>query len=119
MLHLLHLMPMHHLTQLILLLLVLLALMGLVKLHTVLQKKGILQFLPQGLFACFKLAKHNAQEIHSHKKHVDEQLLKIEARQKEIMAKNDMPYSPLRAPMDFPPPPAFYDPWEEMGGPSW
>ena len=34
------------------------------------------------------------------------------------MAKNDMPYSPLRAPMDFPPPPVFYDPWEEMGGPS-
>jgi hypothetical protein len=49
---------------------------------------------------------------------VDEQLLKIEARQKEIMAKYDMPHSPLRAPMDFPPPPAFYNPWEEMGGPS-
>jgi hypothetical protein len=49
---------------------------------------------------------------------VDEQLLKIEARQKEIMARYDMPHSPLRAPMDFPPPPKFYNPWEEMGGPS-
>jgi hypothetical protein len=34
------------------------------------------------------------------------------------MAKYDMPHSPLRAPMDFSPPPSFYNPWEEMGGPS-
>ena len=86
--------------------------------HRALKKKGILKFLSQGLLACFNVAKHNAQEIHAHKKHVDEQLLKIEACQKEIMAKNDIPYSPLRAPMDFPPPPTFYNPWEEMGGPS-
>jgi hypothetical protein len=64
------------------------------------------------------VGRHNAQEIHDHKKHVDQQLLKIEARQKEIMAKYDMPHSPLRAPMDFPPPPTFYNPWEEMCGPS-
>jgi hypothetical protein len=49
---------------------------------------------------------------------VDEQLLKIKARQKEIMAKYDMPHSPLCAPMDFPSPPTFYNPWEEMDGPS-
>jgi hypothetical protein len=61
---------------------------------------------------------HNAEEIHAHKKYVDEQLLKIEARQKEIMAKSDIPHSPLRTPMDFPPPPTFYNPWDEMGGPS-
>jgi hypothetical protein len=30
------------------------------------------------------------QEIHDHKKHVDEQLLKIETRQKETMAKYEM-----------------------------
>jgi hypothetical protein len=70
------------------------------------------------LFACFNVGRHNAQEIHDHKKHVDEQLLKIEARQKKIMAKYDIPHSPLRAPMDFPPPSTFYNPWEEMGGPS-
>jgi hypothetical protein len=58
------------------------------------------------------------QEIHDHKKHVDEQLLKIEERQKEIMVKYDMPHSPLHALMNFPPPPTFYNPWEEMGGPS-
>jgi hypothetical protein len=57
---------------------------------------------------------HNAQEIRDHKKHVNEQLLKIEVRQKEIMAKYDMPHSPLRAPMDFPPPLTFYNPWEEI-----
>jgi hypothetical protein len=64
------------------------------------------------------VGRHNVQEIHNHKKHVDEQLLKIEVRQKEIMAKYDMLHSPLGAPMDFPPPPTFYNPWEEMGGSS-
>jgi hypothetical protein len=43
------------------------------------------------------MGRHNTQEIHDHKKHVDEQLLKIEARQKEIMAKYDTPHSPLHA----------------------
>jgi hypothetical protein len=82
------------------------------------KKKGILNFISQGLFACFNLGRHNAEEIHAHKKYVDEQLLKIEAWQKEIMAKSDIPCSSVRAPMDFPPPPTFYNPWEEMGGPS-
>jgi hypothetical protein len=50
--------------------------------HT-LKKKGILNFISQGLFACFNVGCHNAQEIHDHKKHVDEQLLKIEARQND------------------------------------
>ena len=82
------------------------------------KKKGILNFISQGLFACFNIGRHNAEEIHAHKKYVDEQLLKIEARQKELMAKQDIPHSPLRAPMDFPPPPSFYNPWEEMGSSS-
>jgi hypothetical protein len=56
--------------------------------------------------------------IHAHKKYVDEQLLKIEARQKEIIAKSDISLSPIHASMDFPPPSTFYNPWEEMGGPS-
>jgi hypothetical protein len=64
------------------------------------------------------VGRHNTEEIHAHKKYVDEQLLKIEARQKEIMAKNDIPHSPICAPMDFPPPLTFSNPWEEMGGPS-
>jgi hypothetical protein len=63
------------------------------------------------------VGRHNTEEIHAHKKYVDEQLLKIEARQKEIMAKNDIPHSPICAPMDFPPPLTFSNPWE-MGGPS-
>jgi hypothetical protein len=66
------------------------------------KKNGILSFISQGLFAYFTVGRHNAQEIHDHKKHVNEQLLKIEARQKKNMAKYDMPHSPLRAPMDFP-----------------
>jgi hypothetical protein len=74
------------------------------------KKKEILSFISQGLFACFNVGRHSAQEIYNHKKHVDEQLLKIEVRQKEIMTKYDMPHSPLRAPMDFPSPPTLYKP---------
>jgi hypothetical protein len=47
------------------------------------------------------------EEIHAYKKYVDEKLLKIKARQKEIMAKSDIPHSPIRALMDFPPPLTF------------
>ena len=64
------------------------------------------------------MAHHNADEIYAHKKHMDEELLKIERRQKELMAKNGIPHSPLRALMDFPPPLFFYNPWEEIGQPS-
>jgi hypothetical protein len=71
------------------------------------KKKGILSFISQGLFACFNVDCHNAQEIHAHREYVDEQLLKMEERQKALMAKNDMPLSPIHAPMDFPPPPTF------------
>jgi uncharacterized protein YozE (UPF0346 family) len=74
------------------------------------KKKGILSFISQGLFACFNVGRHNVQEIHAHRKYVDEQLLKMEERQKALMAKNNMPHSPIRAPMDFPPPPTFYNP---------
>jgi hypothetical protein len=56
------------------------------------------------------VGRHNAKEIHAHRKYVDEQLLKMEERQKALMAKNNMPHSPIRAPMDFPPPPTFYNP---------
>ncbi|RLM77883.1 hypothetical protein C2845_PM12G07230 [Panicum miliaceum] len=82
------------------------------------KKKGILCFISQGLFACFNVGRHNAQEIHAHRKYVEEQLLKMEERQKTLMAKNDMPHSLIRAPMDFPPPTTFYNPWEELGSSS-
>ena len=49
---------------------------------------------------------------------MDKQILKLENRQKDIMAKLEMPHSPPRDPMDFPPPPVFYNPWEELGGSS-
>jgi len=75
----------------------------------------MLNFISHGLFACFNIGKHNAEEIRAHRQHVDEQLLKIETRQKALMAKNDMEHSPVRATMEFPPPPVFYNPWGEMG----
>lgn len=78
-------------------------------------KKSTLASIAQGLFACFNVCRHTANELREHQKHVDEQMLKFETRQKALMAKNDMPHSPLREPRDFPPPPIFYNPWEDEG----
>ena len=44
---------------------------------------------------------------------MDEELLKFERRQKEIMAKVDLPHSPIREPRDFPTPPRVYNPWDD------
>jgi hypothetical protein len=44
---------------------------------------------------------------------MDEELLKIERRQKELMAKVDIPHSPVREPQDFPSPPSIYNPWDD------
>ena len=77
------------------------------------KKKGVLNFLSKSLFACFNVGKHLAERSHE----MDKQLLKLENRQKDIMAKLDMPHSPFKAD-DFPQPPVFYNPWEELGGPS-
>jgi hypothetical protein len=80
--------------------------------------KKKLNFISQGIFACLNMGCHNAKEIQAHNNYVDEQLLKIETRQKEIMTKSDIPHSSVRAPMDFPPAPTFYNLLEDMGGPS-
>ena len=45
---------------------------------------------------------------------MDEELLKFERRHKEIMAKVDLPYSPVREPRDFPTPPRVYNPWDDF-----
>ena len=44
---------------------------------------------------------------------MDEELLKFERRQKAIMAKFDLPHSPIREPRDFPMPPRVYNPWDD------
>ena len=44
---------------------------------------------------------------------MDEELLKFERRQKEIMAKVDLPHSLVREPRDFPTPPRVYNPWDD------
>ena len=44
---------------------------------------------------------------------MDEELLKFERRQKEIMAKVDIPYSPVRESRDFPTRPRVYNPWDD------
>jgi hypothetical protein len=36
------------------------------------KKKGILCFISQGLFACFNVGRHNAEEMYAHKKYVDD-----------------------------------------------
>jgi hypothetical protein len=44
---------------------------------------------------------------------MDEELLKIERRQKEIMGKVDIPYSPVCEPRDFSSPPPIYNPLDD------
>jgi hypothetical protein len=82
------------------------------------KKKSIFNFLSHGLFACFNVGKHNAQEIRAHRQHVDEQLIKLETRQKSLLAQHNIEHSLVREPMDFPPPPTFYNPWEIYGDTS-
>ena len=74
--------------------------------------KGKLAFIAQGIFACFNMCRQNSQEIREHRRYMNEELLKFERRQKEIMAKVDIPYSPVREPRDFPTPPRVYNPWD-------
>ena len=45
---------------------------------------------------------------------MDEELLKLERRQKKIMAKVDIPHSPIRKPRDFPSPPKIYNSWDDF-----
>jgi len=52
--------------------------------------------------------------MHEHRRYMDEELLKLERRQKEIMAKVDIPHSPIREPRDFPSPPKIYNPWGDF-----
>jgi hypothetical protein len=82
------------------------------------KNKSIFNFLSQGLFTCFNVGKHNAQEIRAHRPHVDDQLIKLETRQKALLIQNNIEHSPICEPMDFPPPPVFYNPWEIYGDTS-
>ena len=45
---------------------------------------------------------------------MNEKLLKLERRQKEICSRSNIPNFPVRAPPEFPPPPHVYNPWEDM-----
>ena len=77
-------------------------------------KKGKLEYIAQGIFACFNMCRQNSQEIREHRRYMDEALLKLEKRQKEIIAKVDLPFSPVREPRDFPTPPRVYNPWDDF-----
>jgi hypothetical protein len=54
--------------------------------------------IAEGVFACFNMCRQNAQEIRDLKKRLDEEHLKLERRQKELMTKADLPHSPVREP---------------------
>ena len=61
-------------------------------------KKSKLTMIAQGVFACFNMCRQNAQEMREQKRRLDEELLKLERRQKKIMTKIDLPHSPVREP---------------------
>ena len=73
-------------------------------------KKSKLTMIAQGVFACFNMCRQNAQEMREQKRRLDEELLKLERRQKKIMTKIDLPHSPVREPWDYPTPPRVYNP---------
>ena len=52
--------------------------------------------------------------MHEHRRDKDEELLKLERRQKEIMAKVDLLHSPICEPRDFPTPPRVYNLWDDF-----
>jgi hypothetical protein len=55
------------------------------------------------------MCRQNSKEIREYRRYMDEELIKFERRQKEIMAKVDLPHSPVREPRDFPTPPRVYN----------
>jgi hypothetical protein len=76
-------------------------------------KQGKLSFIAQGIFACLNMCHQNAQEMREHRRYMDEELLKMERRPKQLMAKVDIPHSPVREPRYFPSPPPIYNPWDD------
>ena len=49
---------------------------------------------------------------------MDEQLIRLESRQKALLTQHNIEHSPVREPLDLPPPPTFYNPWEGYGDAS-
>ena len=74
--------------------------------------------IAEGVFACFNMCRQNAQEICDLKKHLDEEHLQLERRQKELMTKADLPHSPVREPWDYPTPPRVYNPCDDFVPPQ-
>ena len=77
-------------------------------------KKGKLAFL----FACFNVCWQISDDAHKHRQYLEEERIKLETRQKEIMTKLDIPHSPIRQAREFTPPPPIYNPCGETGSSS-
>jgi hypothetical protein len=77
-------------------------------------KKNKMDFMAQGLFACFNMLRHEASEREKLTKWMVEEAHKQERRQKEIYAKLDMPHSPVHEPQVFTPPSPIDNPWENL-----
>ncbi|KAF8690409.1 hypothetical protein HU200_040760 [Digitaria exilis] len=76
------------------------------------KKKGLFNFITQGLKACFAIGKHNADEMRAHRIQTDKARHSLEKRQKDIMDKLNMDHSPVHSPLTFPSPPKFSTPWD-------
>ena len=77
-------------------------------------KKSKMTIIAEGVFACFNICRQNAQEMREHRRYLDEELLKLERRQKEIMTKVDLPHSPVCETRDYPTPPRVDNPWDDF-----
>jgi hypothetical protein len=75
--------------------------------------KGKLDFLAQGLFACFNIGRQNAKECEKHMKWQAQEFHKAETERKAIMTKLDT----VRELKTFDPPSPFDNPWDNLA--SW
>jgi hypothetical protein len=73
--------------------------------------KSTLRVLVEGVFACFKSNKHISEQLY--KQRIE--ACKAQKRQKAIMEKLGMAYSPEREERDVTPPPSFANPWYDEG----
>jgi hypothetical protein len=80
-------------------------------------KKGKLNFIAKGLFACFNMLRKDAREREADHQWMAQELHRQERNQKDMVAQLNLPHSPVHEMRTFDPPSPVPNPWEDLG--SW
>jgi hypothetical protein len=80
-------------------------------------KKGKLNFIAKGLFACFNMLRQDAREREVDPQLMAQELHRHERNQKDMAARLNLPHSPVHESRVFDPPFPIPNPWEDLG--SW